>query len=331
MRAIHCPAWGEIDALTLAEVEPPAPPGPGQVSIEVAAAGINFADLLMIQGKYQERPMPPFTPGFEVAGRVSAVGAGVTRIKPGERVLALLDHGGFAEQVTARESDVFAIPKEMDFATAAGFAIAYGTAHSALVWRADVKPGEWLLVLGAAGGVGLTGVEVGKALGARVIACAGGPERLAVAKAHGADFLIDYRNENIRARVREIAEGKGADVVYDPVGGDSFDQALRAAAWGARLLAVGFASGKVPQIPANILLVKNLSVHGIYWGSYRKHKPEMLPQAFAQMFGWWREGRLKPLVSRQFDLAEAKEALKLLAGRQATGKLVLTMGPAAGS
>jgi NADPH2:quinone reductase len=326
MRAIHCPAWGEIEGLTLAEVEALPAPGPGHVAIDVAAAGVNFADLLLIQGKYQERPMPPFTPGFEVAGRVAATGPGVARVKPGDRVLALLDHGGFAEAVLAREADVFPIPDAMDFPTAAGFAIAYGTAHAGLVWRANLKPGELLLVLGAAGGVGLTGVEVGKALGARVIACAGGPEKLAIAKAHGADFLIDHRTENIRARVREIADGGGADVVYDPVGGEGFDMALRAAAWGARLLAVGFASGKVPQIPANILLVKNLSVHGIYWGSYRRRRPEMLPDAFQQMFAWWREGRLKPLVSRRFDLAEAKAALGQLAERKATGKIVLTMG-----
>ena len=327
MRAIHCPAWGEIDGLELVEVGSLPAPGPGQVAIEVVAAGVNFADLLLIQGKYQERPMPPFTPGFEVAGRVASVGPGVSRVKPGERVLALLDNGGFAEAVLAREADVFVIPEAMDFPTAAGFAIAYGTAQAGLVWRANLKPGELLLVLGAAGGVGLTGVEVGKALGARVIACAGGPEKLAIAKAHGADFLIDHLSENIRGRVREIADGGGADVVYDPVGGEGFDMALRAAAWGARLLAVGFASGKVPQIPANILLVKNLSVHGIYWGSYRRRRPEMLPGAFAEMFAWWREGRLKPLVSRRFDLAEAKQALRQLMDRKAMGKIVLTMGP----
>jgi len=330
MRAIHCPAWGEIEGLELAEVEAPPAPGPGELTIEVAASGVNFADLLLIQGKYQERPMPPFIPGFEVAGRVSAVGPGVSRVKPGERVLALLDHGGFAESVLAREADVFAIPEAMDFATAAGFAIAYGTAYAGLVWRAALKPGELLLVLGAAGGVGLTGVEVGKALGARVIACAGGAEKLAIAKAHGADFLIDHRTENIRARVREIADGGGADVVYDPVGGEGFDMALRSAAWGARLLAVGFASGKVPQIPANFLLVKNLSVHGVYWGSYRRRRPELLPGAFEQMFAWWREGRLQPLVSRRFDLAETKQALRQLLERKATGKIVLTMGRAMG-
>jgi NADPH:quinone reductase len=328
MRIVQCNAWGGLENLQLAEVAPPAGPGPGKVAVEVAAAGVNFADILMITGKYQERPLPPFTPGLEVAGRVAAVGSGVTRVKPGDRVLAMVDHGGFAEQVVARESDVFEIPEGMSFAEAAGFAIAYGTSHGALVWRAAVKPGELLLVLGAAGGVGLTAVEIGKALGARVIACAGGADKLEIARAHGADYLIDYRTENIRGRVREIADGGGADVVYDPVGGESFDAALRAVNWSARLVVVGFAAGVVQQIPANILLVKNLAVHGLYWGSYRRHCADLLPAAFAQMFGWWREGKLKPLVCARLDLAEAGTALTRLAERRATGKVVLTMGAA---
>jgi NADPH2:quinone reductase len=330
MRAIRCTAWGELDTIALEDVPPPPPPGPGQVALDIAAAGVNFADILMITGKYQERPLPPFSPGLEVAGIVSAVGEGVGRFKPGDRVLALLDHGGFAEKALAAESDVFAIPDAMGFAEAAGFAIAYGTSYGALVWRAALQPGELLLVLGAAGGVGLTAVEIGKALGARVIACAGGAEKLAIAKAHGADHLIDYQTENIRGRVREIAGlasaigGAGADVVYDPVGGDSFDAALRAVNWSARLLVVGFAGGRVQQIPANILLVKNLAVHGIYWGSYRRHDAGRLAPAFAEMFGWWRQGKLKPLVSARLDLAEAKQALHQLSERKATGKVVLT-------
>ncbi len=324
MRVVRCNAWGELEDIVLAEVAPPAPPGPGRVAIEVVAAGVNFADILMITGKYQERPLPPFTPGLEVAGRVSAVGDGVSRIKLGDRVLGMLDQGGFAEEVVAPEGDVFEIPDRMGFAEAAGFAIAYGTSHGALVWRAGLQPGELLLVLGAAGGVGLTAVEVGKAIGARVIACAGGQEKLEIARAHGADELIDYRTENIRSRVRAITGGAGADVVYDPVGGESFEAALRAVDWSARLVVVGFAGGKVQQIPANILLVKNLAVYGLYWGSYRRHSPERLPGAFAELFGWWREGRLKPFVSARYDLAEAKAALGELAERRARGKIVLT-------
>ena len=326
MRAIQCRAWGEIDNLALVDIPPPDKPGPGEILVDVAAAGVNFADLLMTAGKYQERPMPPFTPGFEIAGTVHDIGADVSRLKPGNRVLALLDRGGFAEQAIAREADTFILPDAMDFATAAGFAIAYGTSHGALTWRAALKPNELLLVLGAAGGVGLTAVEVGKALGARVIACAGSAEKLAIAKAHGADHVIDYREESLRSRLREIADGGGVDVVYDPVGGDSFDAALRSTNWNGRLIVIGFAGGKVQQIPANVLLVKNLSVHGFYWGSYRRQQPNLLPPAFAQMFAWWESGELKPRVSGRYDLAEAKTALSLVAERRATGKIVLTTG-----
>jgi NADPH2:quinone reductase len=324
VRAIRCQAWGEIDNLALVDVPPPDAPGPGEVLVDIAAAGVNFADLLMTAGKYQERPIPPFTPGFEAAGHVRAVGADVKRVRAGDRVLAVLDRGGFAEQAVAREADTFILPAAMDFATAAGFAIAYGTSHGALTWRAGLQEGELLLVLGAAGGVGLTAVEIGKALGARVIACAGSAEKLTVAKAHGADYLIDYRAENLRSRVREIADGGGVDVVYDPVGGDDFDTALRSTNWSGRLIVIGFAGGKVQQIPANILLVKNLSVLGFYWGSYRRHRAQLLAPAFAQMFQWWETGKLKPRISGRYDLAEAKTALRLVGERKATGKIVLT-------
>ncbi len=326
MRAIQCVAWGGLETLELRDLPPPGEPGEGEVLIDIAAAGVNYADLLITAGKYQERPSPPFTPGFEIAGRVRAIGPGVARIKPGDRVLAALDRGGFAEQTLAREADVFAIPAHMEFAAAAGFAIAYGTSYGALTWRADLKPGELLLVLGAAGGVGLTAVEIGKALGARVIACAGGAEKLAIAREHGADFLIDYREDNLRKRIREIAEGGGVDVVYDPVGGESLDIAMRSANWGGRLLIVGFAGGAVPQIPANILLVKNLAALGFYWGSYRFKQPALLAPAFAHMFEWWEAGKLKPRITGRYDLAEATTALSLVAERKATGKIVLTTG-----
>ena len=325
MRAVRAKAWGGLDQLELAAL--PAPqPGAGQVLIEVAAAGLNYADSLLVAGKYQERPQPPFVPGFEVAGRVRAVGAGVGRVAPGARVLAILDGGGYAELALAREPDVFAIPDAMSFEEAAGFAIAYGTAHGAFAWRADLKAGEVLLVLGAAGGVGLTAVEVGKAMGATVIAAAGGPEKLAIARAHGADQLIDYRSEMLRQRIKEICDGRGADVVFDPVGGELFDQAMRTANWGGRLVVVGFAGGQVPQIPANILLVKNLAALGFYWGSYREQRPDLVEASFAQLFRWYGEGRLKPHVSNRYDLADAAAALALLTDRRATGKVVLTTG-----
>ena len=325
MRAVLCTAWGGPDDLTLGQAEPPAP-GPDEVLIAVAAAGVNFADSLMIAGQYQEKPPFPFSPGLEVAGEVQAVGARVTRVKAGDRVLGLTDWGGYAEAAVARESDVFAIPAGMDFVTAAGFPITYASAHGGLVWRGALQAGETLLVHGAAGGVGLAAVEVGKALGARVIATAGGPEKLAIAEAHGADDLIDYKREDIRARVKALTDGRGADVVFDPVGGDVFDASLRCIAWGGRLLVIGFAAGRVPQVPANLLLVKNIAAIGVYWGSYRRHRPDMVAAQFAQLFAWFEAGKLRPHVSHDMDLAEAAEALKLLTGRRSTGKVVLTTG-----
>ena len=325
MRAVLCHDWGGPDDLSLEEVEAPAP-GPGEIRIAVAAAGINFADSLMIAGKYQERPAFPFTPGLEIAGTVEALGAGVTRFREGQRVMATPDRGGFAEATVARESDVFPLPDAMDFVTAAGFPITYGTAHGSLVWRAGLQAGESLLVHGAAGGVGLATVEVGKALGARVIATASTAEKLAIAEAHGADHLIESGEEALRDKIKELTEGRGVDVVFDPVGGDLFDISLRATAWNGRLLVVGFAAGRVPQVPANYLLVKNLSAVGFYWGSYRKHDPARLAPQFEQLFGWFEAGKLQPLVSEQFDLADAGTALRRLIERRSTGKLVLTTG-----
>lgn len=328
MRAVLCEGWGEPEVLRLGEVEVPAP-GPGEVRLAVHAAGVNFADILMVAGKYQERPAFPFTPGLEAAGVVEAVGDGVSRVAPGDRVLALPATGAFAEAALAGEDSVFKIPEAMDFVTAAGFAVAYGTAQGALDWRAQLRPGELLLVHGAAGGAGLAAVEVGKAMGATVIATARGPAKLEVAQEHGADHLIDTGSEDVRAEVRRIAGklGKqGAEVVFDPVGGALFEASLRAVAWGARLIVIGFAAGKVQQIPANILLVKNVSAVGFYWGSYRTHAPEMVASGYVQLFAWYAAGKLKPHVSHQLDLAEAPAALALLKSRKSTGKVVLTTG-----
>jgi len=328
MRAVLCKSFGSHKDLVVEEIPSLPDPGPGQVKIAVAAAGLNFADLLMIGGSYQEKPALPFTPGLEASGRVIACGLGVTRVAPGDRVLALLDHGAFAEEALARESDVFRLPAAIDDATAAGFAIAYGTAHGALRWRAELRPGETVLIHGAGGGVGLAAVEVAKAIGANVIATAGDAEKLAIALAHGADHLIDYKTEALRGRVKEICRGGGVDVVYDPVGGEVFDQSLRCTNWSGRLVVIGFASGTVPQIPANYLLVKNLSVLGFYWGSYRRHRPELLVDAFAELFAWHGSGKLRPHVSHRLDLAEASAALDLLKERRSTGKVVLTTGTA---
>ncbi|OAB58170.1 hypothetical protein AY599_03330 [Leptolyngbya valderiana BDU 20041] len=321
MRALVCSA---LDGESLAPGELPAPEaGPGQVLIAVKAAGVNFADTLMVRGQYQEKPELPFAPGLEAAGEVIAVGAGVTRVGPGDRVMALVGHGAFAERVAAPESGVFPIPDAMDFVTAAGFAVTYGTAHGALRWHADLQPGETLMVHGAAGGVGLAAVECGKALGARVIASAGGADKLAVAAAHGADATIDYKTEDLKQRIRALTEGHGVDVVFDPVGGPIFDASLRATAWGGRLVVIGFAAGTVQQIPANILLVKNVSVHGMYWGSNRTRAPERLAAQFAELFDWYLAGKIRPLVSHRYPLEEGAQALADLRARKTTGKVAI--------
>jgi NADPH2:quinone reductase len=330
MRAVLCEAWGEPEVLRLGEVEVRSP-GPGEVRLAVHAAGVNFADILMVAGQYQEKPPFPFTPGLEAAGVVEAVGEGVTRVAPGDRVLALPGTGAFAEATLVGGDGVFKIPDAMDFVTAAGFAVAYGTAQGALDWRAHLQPSELLLVHGAAGGAGLATVEVGKAMGATVIATARGPEKLAVAREHGADHLIDTGAQDVRAEVRRIAGtlGKqGAEVVFDPVGGALFEASLRSVAWGARLIVIGFAAGQVQQIPANILLVKNVSAVGFYWGSYRTRAPELVASGYAQLFRWYAAGKLKPHVSHRLDLAEAGAALGLLKSRKSTGKVVLTTGRA---
>jgi len=330
MRVVLCEAWGEPEVLHLGEVETPEP-GPGEVRLAVHAAGVNFADILMVAGRYQEKPTFPFTPGLEAAGVVEAVGPGVSRVAPGDRVLALPATGAFAEAALAGEDSVFKIPEAMDFVTAAGFAVTYGTAQGALDWRAHLRPGELLLVHGAAGGAGLAAIEVGKAMGATVIATARGREKLAVAQEHGADHLIDTGTEDVRAEVRRIAgelDKRGAEVVFDPVGGATFEASLRCVAWGARLVIIGFAAGRVQQIPANILLVKNVAALGFYWGSYRARMPELVAAEYAQLFGWHAKGKLKPHVSRTLDLAQAAEALELLKTRKSTGKVVLVTGRA---
>jgi NADPH2:quinone reductase len=323
MRAVLCKEWGGPEKLVVEDV--PSPPiQDGAVRIAVHAAGINFADLLLISGQYQEKPPFPFTPGMECAGTVREIGQGVTTLNVGDRAMALTGTGSYAEEIVVDASRVYPIPDKMDLASAAGFPVVYGTSHGAFDWRAHLKSGEWLLVHGAAGGVGLTAVEIGKVLGARVIACAGSAAKLEIARQHGADHLIDYSREDIRERVKTITGGRGADVVYDPVGGDAFDASLRSIAWGGRIIIIGFASGRIPQAPANILLVKNIDVIGFYWGSYQARKPELLRDSYARLLGWFEEGKLKPHVSAQFDLKDVAQAMNLLRQRRSTGKVILT-------
>jgi NADPH2:quinone reductase len=308
--------------LRIAEVPDPVP-GPGEVLLTVRACGLNFADTLMAAGRYQEKPALPFTPGMEVCGTVAAVGPGAAAPAPGTRVACFAGAGGLAERLVVPAARCVPAPAAMPDAEVAGFLVAYGTSHVALAWRAGLRPGETLLVLGAAGGVGLTAVELGKLMGARVIAVARGPEKLAAARAAGADHVLDA-GADIRAEVRALG---GADVVYDPVGGAQFDAALRAARPGARLLPLGFASGEVPQIPANILLVKNLTVIGLYWGAYAAMAPQALADSFATLFAWYEAGRLRPHVSHVLALEEANAGLDLLRDRKATGKVVVRVMP----
>jgi NADPH2:quinone reductase len=322
MRAMVCQALGSTDDLVFLDVPEPelAPDG---VRIRVAAAALNFADTLFVKGTYQVKAKPPFIPGFEVAGEVLEVGAEVTGLAPGDRVMAILDHGGYAEQVVAPAKDVYPLTPAMPFPEAAGFPIAYGTSHFGLTDRCRLAPGETVLVHGAAGGVGLTAVECAKTLGARVIATAGGADKLAVALAHGADDAIDYQTENIKARVRELTDGRGADVVYDPVGGEVFDASVRCTALDGRILVVGFASGTVPAPPANILLVKNITVIGFNWGGYRPVAPERVRASLSEALSWWDLGKVKPHVGATYALSDASKALRALKGRKHTGKIVL--------
>lgn len=322
MRAIRIHQLGGLDALELEDIPSPSPE-PGTIRVAVHAAGVNFADTLMIKGFYQHKPPLPFTPGMEAAGEVTAVGDGVTAFKVGDRVLAPMRFGAYAEEALIDAGHAVHMPDGMDYSTGAAFPIAYGTSHLALTHRTQLKPGEILLVLGASGGVGLTAVEVGKALGATVIACASSAEKLEVARSRGADHLIDYTKEDIRERVKQLTGG--ADVVYDPVGGDASRAALRCLNFEGRLITLGFASGDIPQIAANYLLVKNISAIGYSFSSYRFEQPAVMRRTLEEICRWYGEGKLKPHISFTFPLAQTKEALKALVERRSTGKVIVTV------
>ena len=319
MKAYQILAYDQNPALV--EIDRPVP-GPGEVLVRLAACGLNFADLLMTKGQYQEKPALPVTLGLEAAGTVVALGPGTAGPGLGTRVAVSGGQGGLAEYGSFAAAKCVPLPEAMPFEHAAAFQVAYGTSHVGLAHRARLAPGETLLVLGAAGGVGLTAVEIGKLMGARVIAAARGAAKLAVCAAAGADHLIDTDSQDIRDEVRRLG---GADVVYDPVGGDQFGAALRATNPEGRILLVGFASGEVPPIPANHLLVKNIDVLGLYWGGYARFRPEVLTDSLRTLLGWYAEGRLKPHVSHALPLARAAEAYELLRSRASTGKVVVTM------
>ena len=320
MRAMQVTELGQ--PLALQDVARPEV-GPGEVLVRVAACGLNFGDLLIVKGTYQEKPPLPATLGMEMAGTIEAVGDGVADLAVGQRVAAYAGFGGLAEYAALPAEICVPIPDQMRFVDAAAFLVAYGTSHVGLDYKARLQPGERLLVLGASGGVGLTAVELGKLMGAEVIACARGADKLAVARQAGADHCLDSDTCDLKAEVKALG---GADVVYDPVGGALFDAALRACNPEARLLPLGFASGTVPQIPANYLLVKNLTVLGFYWGGYTRVNPRVLTDSFAVLFDWYAAGRLTPHVSHVLPLEQANDGLELLRTRAATGKVVIGIG-----
>jgi len=324
MKAVLCKTLGPPESLVVEEVPSPEVKA-GQVLVKVGACGVNFPDTLIIQGKYQTKPDLPFSPGGEIAGEVVEVASDVTSVKKGDRVIALCGHGGFAEEIAIDASRIVHIPKEMDFVTASGFLLTYGTSYHALKQRANIQPGETLLVLGAAGGVGLAAVELGKAMGARVIAAASTPEKLALAKEHGADELINYSTENLKERAKELTGGKGVDVVYDPVGADLFEPAVRATGWNGRVLVVGFAGGYIPKLPTNLTLVKGCSVVGVFWGTFTRKQPKDSEQNNKELLEMYLNGKVKPHVSQTFPLEKTADALYTLQNRKAQGKVVITI------
>lgn len=322
MKAVLCRQFGPPSVLRVEDVPSPRP-GPGQLVIATRACGVNFPDTLIIQGKYQFKPDFPFSPGGEVSGIVKELGDGVTTFRVGDRVIAATTFGGYAQEVVADAARTIPMPDGMDFASAAAFVLTYGTSHHALKDRANLQPGETLLVLGAAGGVGLAAVALGKLMGARVIAAASTPEKLAVCVAHGADETIDYAAEDLRARIKELTGGKGVDVVYDPVGGDFSEPALRSMAWNGRFLVVGFAAGTIPDLPLNLPLLKGCSVVGVFWGGFTRNEPERNKINLRELGSWAAEGKLRPHVSARYPLERAAEALQALIDRKVQGKVVL--------
>ncbi|GAA5512891.1 narbonolide/10-deoxymethynolide synthase PikA2, modules 3 and 4 [Deinococcus carri] len=323
MRALICTAFAEPEALTVQTVPDPTP-GPGEVVLDVQAAGVNYPDALMVMGQYQVKPPLPFTPGAEAAGVIAAVGEGVTHLRPGQRAVAFTGTGAFAEKLLAPAPVVMPLPDGLDVAVAAGLPLAYGTSMHALVDRAQLKEGETLLVLGAAGGVGLAAVMIGKALGARVIAAASTEEKLDLCREHGADETLNYTTGDLRERLKALTGGKGPDVIFDPVGGDLAEPAFRSIGWGGRYLVVGFAGGEIPQLPLNLPLLKGASLVGVFWGEFARRDPRANARNMARLLGWVADGTVRPLVSERYPLERTPEALRALLERRVTGKVVVT-------
>jgi len=325
MKAVLCKEYGPPESLVIEDIPSPRP-GKGQVVITVKACGVNFPDTLIIEGKYQFKPALPFSPGGEVSGIVKELGEGVNTVKVGDRVIAFTGWGGFAEEVVTDAAKLIPIPGNIDFATAASFTLVFGTAHHALKDRAHIKPGETLLVLGAAGGVGLASVGLGKLIGARVIAAASSDEKLEVCKQHGADDVINYTNEDLRERVKTLTGGNGVDVIVDPLGGNYSEPALRSIAWNGRFLVIGFAAGDIPRIPLNLTLLKGCSIVGVFWGSFTEHEPRHNQENLQELLTWLTEGKLKPHISATYPLGHAADALNDVLNRKVKGKVVLLTG-----
>ena len=322
MKAVVCKAYGPPENLVIQEIDSPKP-GKGQVVISVKACGVNFPDTLIIQGKYQVKPPLPFTPGNEIAGIVKELGEGVDHVQVGDRVIVFTGGGGFAEEVVADAMQLIPMPEDMDFVTASAFVLTYGTSHYALKDRAQLKPGETLLVLGAAGGVGLATIQIGKVMGARVIAAASTDEKLAMCKQQGADELLNYAQEDLKERVKELTAGNGVDVVFDPVGGDYSEAALRGMAWGGRFLVIGFTAGNIPRIPLNLPLLKGCSIVGVFWGTFTARNPKRNQEHLSELLTWFASGKIHPVISATYPLDRVADALNDIMNRKVTGKVVL--------
>jgi NADPH2:quinone reductase len=324
MKAVLCKELGPPEKLVVEQVPSPKP-GKGQVVVSVKAAGVNFPDTLIIQGKYQFKPEPPFSPGGEVAGVIKELGEGVARLKPGDRVIAAsTTFGGFAEEMVADADKVIPMPDAMDFVPASAFVLTYGTSYHALKDRAQLKTGETLLVLGASGGVGLAAIQIGKALGAKVIAAASSDTKLQVCKDNGADELINYATEDLRARTKIITAGRGVDVIYDPVGGPYSEPALRDMAWNGRFLVVGFAAGDIPKVPLNLPLLKGCSIVGVFWGAFTRTEPDKNRRNNDELLRMYLDGKVKPHIHATYPLERAAEALNEVLNKRVSGKVVLT-------
>ena len=327
MRAVVCRQFGPPESLTIEDLPSPRA-GAGQVVVSVRAASLNFPDVLVIQNKYQIKPPLPFSPGSELAGVVKEVGAGVTSVAPGDRVMAALGVGAFAEEVAIDAAKLHRIPDPMSFEEASALLFTYGTCEHALVDRGSLQPGETLLVLGASGGIGTAAIDVGVALGARVIACASSEEKLAICREHGAAEAIDYAHEDLRDRIKALTDGQGVDVVCDAVGGPYSEPALRSTAWRGRFLVVGFAAGEIPKIPLNLVLLKGCAIVGVFWGDFMRREPALFIESVRNVCQWYVEGKVKPHISEVLPLDRAAEALQKMTSRQVTGKIVLRVGSA---